>query len=224
MEVTNVDSRHLLTQEIGDLRTVVAGLSDVDLTKPTSCTGWRVADVITHLRFGMEGLLQGLVAVTESPVDRDAISYWSDWPPRGLAGFSEVRWLWAQTASYAEAGALKAHFDDVADAAQLAIAHPLHARVSFQSHVMLINDFLSTWVTEFAVHHFDLIFELDDQLPPSGDVVRSLVVTLQTLTGTTNVEGWDQLSFIRKATGREPLSPDDFQRLVVNKDRFPAFG
>ena len=89
---------------------------------------------------------------------------------------------------------------------------------------MLIDDFLSMWVTEFAVHHFDLIFELENRPPPSEDVVRSLVVTLQTLTGTTNIQEWDDLLFIRKATGREPLNSDDIQKLGIIKDRFPAFG
>jgi hypothetical protein len=224
MKVASIDPRQLLEREIADLRTVTAELSDVELTKPTACAGWRVADVITHLRFGMEELLQGLVSATENPVDRDAITYWSDWPPKESVGFSEVRWLWAQSASYANASGLKAHFDDSAGAAQLASAHAPNGRISFQSHVMLIDDFLSMWVIEFGVHHFDLIFELDNRLSPSKDVVRFLVSTLQTLTGTTEIQGWDDLSFIRKATGREPLNSDDLQKLGKNKDRFPAFG
>lgn len=221
--MTTIDPRHLLEQEIRDLRTITAGLSDTDLTKPTACAGWRVADLITHLRLGMEGILQGLVSATEKPVDRDAISYWSDWPPIGPAGFSEVRWIWAQSASYADASGLRAHFEDVAGAAQSACAKARNGQISFQSHAMLIDDFLSMWITEFAVHHFDLICDLDDRPRPSEEVVRFLVATLQTLTEVTDLEGWDELSFIRKATGREALNSDDLQRLGEKKRRFPAF-
>jgi len=224
MKMATIDPRHLLEQEIEDLRIITAGLSDTDLTKPTSCAGWRVADLTTHLRLGMEGILQGLVSATENPVDRDAISYWSDWPPRGPAGFSEVRWLWAQSASYANAGGLRSHFEDSAGAAQSASAHAPNGPISFQSHVMLIDDFLSMWTTEFAVHHFDLIYDLEDRPPPSEEVVRFLVGTLETLTETTKPQGWDDHSFIRRATGREALTTDDLQLLGQHKHRFPALG
>lgn len=105
--MTNVGPRELLEREILHLRTIVAGLSDLDVIKPTACAGWRVADLITHLRLGTDEILQGLVSATEDPPDRDALSYWKDWPPRGPGGFAEVRWLWAQTASYANTNALK---------------------------------------------------------------------------------------------------------------------
>jgi uncharacterized protein (TIGR03083 family) len=224
MKMTIVDSRNLLEQEIRDLRLITAGLSDIELTKPTACAGWRVADLITHLRLGMEEILKGLVSATEEPVDRDAISYWNDWPPKEQAGFSDVRWLWAQSASYANANALRSHFEDSACAAQSASILAPNGRISFQSHVMLIDDFLSMWVTEFAVHHFDLIYELENRPPPNEEVIRFLVVILQTLTGVTKLHEWDDLSFVRKATGREALTTDEISKLGDVQHRFPALG
>ncbi len=222
--MTTIDPRHLIELEIRDLRAITAGLNDTDLTKSTACAGWRVADLITHLRLGMDGILQGLVSATDKPTDRDAISYWSAFPSTGSAGFSEVRWIWAQSASYKNASGLQSHFEDSAAAAQAACAQSRNGRITFQSHVMMIDDFLSMWITEFAVHHFDLIYDLDDRPTPSEEVVRFLVATLQTLTGVTDLDRWDELSFIRKATGREALNSDDLEKLGEKKRRFPAFG
>lgn len=224
MEMTNVDPRVLLEREILHLRTIVAGLSDVDVIKPTACAGWRVADLITHLRLGTDEILQGLVSATEDPPDRDALSYWKDWPPRGPRGFADVRWLWAQTASYANTNALKSHFEDSARAAQSACAHAPQGRVAFQSHVMATDHFLSMWMTEFAVHHFDLIENLERELPPSKEVMGSLLTTLDAVTESTRLERWDDRSFIRKSTGREPLDFDERQELREHSSLFPALG
>ncbi len=168
-------------------------------------------------------MLQGLVAATDDPADRDAVSYWSDWPSRGPASFSDVRWNWAQTASYANANGLP-HFDDMAAAAQLASVRAVHGRVSFQSHVMSVDDFLTMWVTEFGLHHLDLIRHLDHQPRPSDDVLHVVVSTLQKLTKSTDLEDWDELTFVRKAAGREALSATDLERLGERGSRFPALG
>lgn len=224
MEMTNVDPRELLQREILHLRTIVAGLSDADVIKPTACAGWRVADLITHLRLGTNEILQGLVSETDDPADRDALSYWKDWPPQGPTGFTDVRWLWAQTASYASTNSLKSHFDVSACAAQTACTHAPQGRVVFQSHVMETDHFLSTWNTEFAVHHFDLVENLERGLSPSEEVMRSLVTTLDALTESTRLERWDDLSFIRKSTGRERLNLDERRELGELSSLFPAFG
>src|SRR5665213_1067904 len=68
--MTTIEPRHLIELEIRDLRAITAGLSDTDLTKSTACAGWRVADLITHLRLGMDGILQGLASATDKPADR----------------------------------------------------------------------------------------------------------------------------------------------------------
>jgi uncharacterized protein (TIGR03083 family) len=224
MKMTTIDPRHLIEAEIRDLRAITAGLSDTDLAKSTSCTGWRVADLITHLRLGMDEILQGLSSATDKPTDRDAISYWRDWPPTGPASFSDVRWIWAQSASYATASGLRDHFEVSAAAAQAACAQSSSGPISFQSHVMMIDDFLSMWIVEFAVHHFDLVRDIENQRAPSEEVIDLLIATLQTLTGVNDLNGWDELTFIRKATGRETLNRDDLEKLGDKKRRFPAFG
>lgn len=218
------DPKYLLDCEISSLRTITTGLSETDWARPTGCAAWRVADLIVHLRLGMEEILLGLATTTTAPIDRDATTYWDDWPPRGPARFADVRWLWAQTASYATSDGLRSHFDASAEAAHSASVNAPSGRIGFQSHVMTTEDFLSMWITEFAVHHFDLVSELDEQPAPDEDVVRFLVDTLYVMTGRTRLPHWDDLSFLRKATGRDDLSAEELRELGENAGRYPAFG
>lgn len=43
------DGVELLARSLGYTRTVLAGVCDADLARPTPCTGWRVSDLLTHL-------------------------------------------------------------------------------------------------------------------------------------------------------------------------------
>jgi len=218
------DVRGLLSQELAELRTLVGDLDETDLTQMTACAGWHVADLVVHMRFGAESILQGLVAATNQPVDRDAVSYWADWPPRGPATFSQVRWTWAQSSSYSNASGLKTHFDDTAAAAQLAITGSGTGRIQFQSHVMLVDELLSMWITEFAIHHLDLIRHLKNRQGPSKELLKLVVDSLQTLTGSSDLEGWDEHTFIQKVTGRDAITDAERNRLGERQSRFPAFG
>jgi uncharacterized protein (TIGR03083 family) len=222
--VNSYDVRGLLRQEIAELRKIVAGLDEKDLVQETACSGWHVADLVVHMRLGAESILQGLVSATEDPIDRDAVSYWADWPPSAPAAFSQVRWIWAQSSSYSNASALKAHFEDTAGAAQRAVSIVMNGRIQFQSHVMLVDDFLSMWVTELVIHHLDLILHLENRPRPSKMALQLVVATLQSLSGSADLEGWDEITFIRKVTGREALSNGELHRLGERQGRFPALG
>ena len=218
------DVRSLLSQEIAELRKLVADLDETDLTQMTACAGWRVADLVVHMRLGAESILQGLIAATDEPIDRDAVSYWADWPPTAPATFSQVRWIWAQTSSYTNASGLKKHFENTAAAAQMAITGAMNGRIQIQSHVMLVDEFISMWITELAIHHLDLIPYLESRPGPSRMVLQLVVDTLKTLTGSTDLEGWDELTFIQKVAGREALTDSERNRLGEREGRFPAFG
>lgn len=219
-----VDPRPLFDACLGALRGCVAELSDTDLTRPTACRGWHVADLVTHLRLGADEVLRGLASTTNNPADRDALSYWSDWPAKGAPSFADVRWLWAQSAAYSHGGELRSHFEDSARAAQSAGARAPAGRIEFQSHVMTIDDFLATWVVEFTVHHLDLVRYLDAQPSPDPGALRFTVVSLEALTATRQPRDWNDHTFLRKATGREALDSADLRQLGDHADRFPAFG
>ncbi len=54
------DVQAVLAEELDDLRSIVAGLNDAEIIRETGCQGWRVADLVVHLRLGAEDVLHGL--------------------------------------------------------------------------------------------------------------------------------------------------------------------
>jgi uncharacterized protein (TIGR03083 family) len=148
----------LLSRQLTGLVALVEGVTDAELVRPTGCQGWRVADLVVHLRFDAEGLLAGLATTTEERPDRDFATYWTDFPPGRPVDFAAVRPTWAITAAFGTAPELRASFGYVATAASLAaLAAPARGRVTFQGHVLEVRDFLATWVVELALHHLDLL-------------------------------------------------------------------
>lgn len=97
-------ARSVFGDELDLVGEVVAGLGDTDLVPPTGCAGWRVADPVVHLRLDAEAALASLASTTGAPADRNAVSYWSEWPGGGRAGFAAVRSTWAMAAAYLRGG------------------------------------------------------------------------------------------------------------------------
>jgi hypothetical protein len=216
--------RSILADEIDLLRRVVASLSDHELVLATGCVGWRVADLVLHLRVSAEAALLGLSASTDDPADRDFVSYWHDWPPGRPPGFSEVRFTWACTAAYSRGESLQHHFDDVAKAVAQAVRSAPDGRVRFQGHVMETADFLGMWATEFALHHLDLLVEVTGQPAPAAEALEVAALTVEGLLDAARPWWWDSVTYIRKASGRSPLTPDEASRLGPLASKYPAFG
>lgn len=97
------------------------------------------------------------------------------------------------------------------------------ARVRTQGRVLTVADLLSSLVVETAVHHLDLVLELDRPGPavgPLGEVRRVLVGLL----GRPLPSGWDDATAARRCTGRSPLTDADRRALGPDADRFPLLG
>jgi Mycothiol maleylpyruvate isomerase N-terminal domain len=218
------DVRGLLAEQIDVLAEIASGLSDNELVRPSGCEGWTVADLVIHLRMDCEGLLSGLASPTEIPADRDHVSYWKDWPPLGPATFSEVRWIWAMSAAYATGDGLRRHFCDIAGAAASASRHVSEGRILFQGHSCEVDEFLTMWVVEFALHQIDLVVGVDDRPDPPAWALEVVLTTLDALIGHDRPAWWDERSFLLKATGRERLSSVDRERLGEQQHLYPAFG
>lgn len=217
--------RPLLVEEIERLRDLVERLSEQQLVLSTRCVGWRVADLVVHLRMSFEAVLMSLSGVvTAAEPNRDFVTYWSDWPARDAPGFAEVRFTWASTAAYSASAGLKRHFDDTARAAIEAVRTSPEARVPFQGHVMQTADVLRMWATEFAVHHLDLLAEIDDGPCPTDDSLEIAATTLDRLLQAPRPAWWDLSTYILKATGRVALLPEDRSYLGTTAAAYPAFG
>ena len=163
------DVRGILGNELDVLCDIVADLSDAELILASGCVGWRVADVLVHVRMGAEALFAGLASPASDEPDRDFVSYWRDWPAQQAPGYSDVRATWAMAAVYSSGDGLRAHFGDVVRAAARAARDAGSGIVRFQEHVLETDDLLAIWVVEFALHHLDLVVEMSERpLPTAG--------------------------------------------------------
>jgi hypothetical protein len=118
---------------------------------------------------------------------------------------------------------LRWHFADTARAAAYAARNAPSGRYRFQGHVLTAEDLLGMWTTEFAVHHLDLIAHL----PAEGPTDTAVEITVKTLDGlltgrgAVRPGGWDDLTYVRKATGRLPLEAKEKATLA---GVIPVFG
>jgi hypothetical protein len=121
---------------------------------------------------------------------------------------------------------LRRHFDDVAVAVAAAQAarSARAGRLSVQGHVLVTADLLATFAVEFGLHHLDLLAEHADRPGPVAASVDMAARTLDGLLGADRPSWWDEVTYIKKATGREPLDADDQDRLGGLVSRLPLFG
>jgi uncharacterized protein (TIGR03083 family) len=221
--------REITAGQVERLASLVAGLSDADLTAPTLCAGWLAAHLLMHVRSGLAEHAASFAepAGPEDIIDRDYVSYWRDWPPATEpATYGQVRFHWATASAYATAGSLHAHFADTARQAAGMSRQAPAGTFRLQGHVMAAEDILAMWTAEWVVHHLDLTAYLPgDWLAPTDAALALTVRLVDELTGgAARPMSWDPATYILKATGRLPLDPAERAFLGSRSAAFPAFG
>ncbi|WLQ49026.1 maleylpyruvate isomerase N-terminal domain-containing protein [Streptomyces poriferorum] len=166
------------------LRAAVAGLPDEDFVRPSGCTGWLVRDLVCHLVIDAQDVLITLATPVASEPTRDAVTYWevSATPPTGDDPLDALTVRLA--AAYEEPWLLRFHLDDVGSAAGRAavLADPT-GRVGTRDEVFTVDEYLTTYVLEWTLHHLDLIAHLPDAAdPPPEGLARSRVL-LESIAG-----------------------------------------
>ncbi|MEV0156267.1 maleylpyruvate isomerase N-terminal domain-containing protein [Micromonospora sp. NPDC050686] len=203
--------RGAFRDECAALEAVLRGLAEADLDRPTGCPPWTVRDLVAHVRTGAGRLVDMLAAPAPPAAEVDAAAYF------GAAKFTpevdRARVDSARREAAAPAGVpeVAAGFARAWRATDDAIGAAPPGRVVRTRHgdPMTLAEFLRTRVVEVAVHGLDLADALDRRpwlTPAAGRVVADL------LTGGRPVPAgldWDDLTLIRKATGRAPLTPDE---------------
>lgn len=157
------------------LRAAVAELLDEDFARPSGCAGWLVRDLVYHLIVDAQDILITLVTPAETEATHDAVSYWevTRTPPAGDGPLDALTVRLA--AAYQEPWLLKFHLDDVGSAAGRAarLADP-ELRVGTRDKVLTVEDYLTTYVLEWTLHHLDLIARLPNATePPPEGLARS---------------------------------------------------
>ncbi|MEU9201028.1 maleylpyruvate isomerase N-terminal domain-containing protein [Streptomyces sp. NPDC048332] len=206
------------------LRAAVAGLPDEDFARPSGCTGWLVRDLVCHLVIDAQDVLITLATPVASEPTRDAVTYWevSTTAPTGDDPLDALTVRLA--AAYEEPWLLRFHLDDVGSAAgrAAALADPA-GRVGTRDEVFTVDDYLTTYVLEWTLHHLDLIAHLPDAAgPPPEGLARSRVL-LESIAGAAFPASLSDRDVLLVGTGRRAATEAETARLGGLAPRLPLF-
>lgn len=201
------------------LAQAVTDLPERQWDLPTGCAPWTVRDLLGHVRVVI-AWLPGMLA-SEAPV-RAEVSATQYYRPdeRFAADTNAARIALAQQDALERGSGqgMAAEFEltwrRVYD---LCLSEP-DGRLVRTRHgdAMLLSQFLLTRIVELAVHGLDLAMALDATpwlTPEAGSAVEDLLLGPA---GDSRVRelGWDQVTFLLKATGREPISPAEAEKVA----------
>lgn len=226
MHVDHDIARSAFLESLAVLMRVADQLSDDDLQAASYCRGWTVGDVLTHLHLGLQEMLLGIVAATDSDPDTDAVAYWRVDPPSNddqpvHDDIAQIRFTRLLASAYRRPTGLVGHMRPTAEGVMTSVGRMYDGAVAFQQRVLTTGDFLATWVVEVTVHHLDLIRELDLDLPPAQGL-RISRDTVEALAGGLLPVQWADATAVLIGAGRVPPSAE--QRVEAGEvvQRFPV--
>ncbi|WP_345044590.1 maleylpyruvate isomerase N-terminal domain-containing protein [Streptomyces sannanensis] len=193
----------------------VSILPEAEWDRPSPCRPWTVRELMAHMTAGV-GRVAAMLAEPEGAADRlvSAAGYYAP-DARFSVRANALRTESAQegAASHPDGWALAEHFDSVWRAVVAGCDGLPPGRLVRTRHgdPMALGDFLVTRVVEVCVHGFDLAEGLGDEPWPTdeaADVVARLLLDGRPYAVGASVPGmdWDRTTFLRKATGRLPMS------------------
>lgn len=181
-------------------------------------------DVVAHVVVIAARLPQLLATPAPPAADTGVTSYYRDddrFSPQTNA--DRVRTA-HDRASDAEPETLVRDLIETARAADEAYRAAAPDRIVRTRHgdAMLLTDFLTTRVLELATHGLDVADALD--LPPWLTPAAAGLLPRVLLGPDWHTLGWDQVTLLRRLTGRAQVSPEDAFRLAHLGARDIAFG
>ncbi|MGW8767359.1 maleylpyruvate isomerase family mycothiol-dependent enzyme [Streptomyces sp. NPDC055815] len=189
----------------------VAGLSEAEWDLPTRCTPWTVRELLGHVCVVIDWLPAMLDAPAPGAAEISAVEYYRP-DDRFSPQTNGKRIALAQdrAAGPADGAAFAADFAATwSRAERLCRAQPDGRTVRTRhGDAMLLSEFLLTRVVEVAVHGLDLADALGREAwltQAAGDAVTELLLGAEH-TPAADELGWTRPRFLRKATGREPLT------------------
>jgi uncharacterized protein (TIGR03083 family) len=214
--------------EAAELARALDGLPEAQWDLPTRCAPWSVRDLLGHVC--VVAWLPGMLAAPP-PVHADvsAVDYYRS--DGRFAPDSNANRIGLARRRAAEQTSGPALVDDFVRtwryADQLCRAEPDGRSVRTRhGDAMLLSDFLLTRVIEVAVHGLDLADALGRQpwlTPAAGDAVLDLLLG-RDHTPAAREMGWDRPRFLRKVTGREPLTDTEAATVEQLGIRWIALG
>jgi len=208
---------------------VVSALDAGSFILPSRCAGWAVADVLYHQLLDARRALRTFASPATGAPDRDDVSYWrpfsadGDIPPGGAAAAEHARHVRIVASAFTPAE-LTWEWTETATAARRAARACPHQLLSTQGHVLRTADFVGTLAVEAAVHYLDLTVAIPTAAAPDPISLGLVWRVLDGILGESPPDGWDDLTYVLKGTGRLALTETERAELGPAAHRFPLFG
>ncbi|MFF0123399.1 maleylpyruvate isomerase N-terminal domain-containing protein [Micromonospora arida] len=230
--IGNRDARSLrdlvrvaFSAECTQLTEILAELVDADLDRPTDCPPWTVRELIAHIRTGVGRLADMLAAPAPPRPEVDAAGYFGRAKFTAQVDADRIAGG-RQDALQVGRAALATELDRAWRTTDVAVAAAPTDRVVRTRHgdAMLLTEFLRTRVVEVGVHGLDLAAALGR--PPWLTPQASAVIADLLTGGKPTPAGlrWDELTLIRKTTGRAALTAPEQAAIAAAGFRWLAFG
>ncbi|WP_460477220.1 maleylpyruvate isomerase N-terminal domain-containing protein [Brachybacterium huguangmaarense] len=156
------EGRAALLEALDALEADVERLDDLALLAPSLCLGWSRLDCVVHVRSGLDEMLAGLQARTDSAPTVDAASYWTHWAESGdddpVPG---ILWTRRTASAYARPRGAVEHARTTMRGVREGVRHCPDGAIEFQGAVIRIGDHLASWAVELTIHHLDLDLDTD---------------------------------------------------------------
>ncbi len=190
---------------------------------PTRCPAWDVRGLIGHMLRDVHRLLDLLQEPALGPPDTDSAVYFGSYDSAAEAPDIAERSI-EMAARYATDDDLVEGFATTWRRAVKTAADAGHDRlVHVFSHTMVLPDYLETRVVEMTIHGLDLAAALHTERWMSVEGAAITRDVMSRMLGSAPPDGWDDVTFFEKGTGRAPLTDDDRRALGPTASRFPLF-
>ncbi|HEX5541828.1 MAG TPA: maleylpyruvate isomerase N-terminal domain-containing protein [Micromonospora sp.] len=215
--------------EAQQLSAQMLDLNEGDWSKPTACEPWSVAELLGHVATVLAWLPGMLEAEAPPEATVSAVGYYRPDDRFSTETNTKRIELARNRAAAADGGqALAEEFDQTWQEVYQRCEKEPAERVVRTRHgdAMLLTDFLVTRVVEVAVHGLDLAAALNRPpwlTDPAGQLLVELLLGPHGLDEVREL-GWDRLTFLRKATGREPISAAETAEVETRGIRWLALG
>jgi uncharacterized protein (TIGR03083 family) len=219
--------------EAGQLASVMLGLERSDWSLPTVCPPWTTAELLGHVLTVIAWIPGMLAAPAPAQATVSVIDYYRpDERFSARTNAERIELARQRAAGAADGHALAIEFDRTwRQVHQLCEQQPAD-RVVRTRHgdAMLLTDFLTTRIVELGIHGLDLADALDRApwlTPAASDVLTDLLLgglNGPSVSETLDELGWDEFTFLRKATGRRPLTSDETRNIEERGIRWLTLG
>lgn len=212
----------VLKAECDAVHAVAALLTDEEFSSASRCSPWDVKDLLAHMWRDLFRIPTALDAPEPSHADVDAVTYWTSYDPKTDA-HRIAKHATETSAEYSTPAELVVAFQEISTRTfDLATQHPPQRRIALWWGPRLrLDEFLKTRVLEMVVHGLDLTDALNRDPVSTTEGLAVTTGILDGLLDDPRPPHWTPHEYIRKGTGRQPLSSDDRQSLGDAADRLP---